>query len=353
MTRRQVIDLRSDTVTRPTPQMRQFMASAEVGDDCYREDPTVNQLEAEVADLFGKQAALFVPSGTMANQICLRLLVPPGGELWCESNAHILLYEHGAAARYGGITTTTLDGERGAIRAIDVQARLLQRRAAQYPSAVAVEVTHNRSGGAVPPLGSLHELRQTALTHGMAVHCDGARIWHAAEAAGVGLAEYGELFDTIAVCASKGLGAPVGSLLVTTAERAEQARQIRKSLGGGMRQAGIVAAGALYAIRHHRARLAVDHARAARLAAALVPYCDPAQVETNMVLVRTGLPAEETARLVKAAGAKGVRVGHLAGDTLRLVTHLDMDDEAIEVAGSVLSRLLAAAGASGVTGTRN
>ncbi len=335
------VDLRSDTVTKPTAHMRDFMARAPVGDDVFGEDPTVNQLESEAAALFGQESALFLPTGTMANQICLRLLIAPGGELWCESDAHILRHEQGAAARYGGISTLTMDGDLGALRPADVAARLADRQPAQFPAAIAAEVSHNRAGGTVPPVSTLRELRELTGGAGIAMHCDGARIWNASVATGVALADYGQLFDTLSVCTSKGLGAPVGSLLVAGKDLVRRARAIRKSLGGGMRQAGIIAAGALYGIRHHRDRLVEDHALARRLAAALVPYCDPQAVHTNIVLVHTGLDAPATARLAAAAKARGVLAGHLAGGTLRLVTHLDVDESDIDFAAGVLSRLLA------------
>src|SRR4051812_42326162 len=281
-----LIDLRSDTVTRPTPGMRAAMAAAEVGDDVYGEDPTVNALEARVAEFFGHEAALFTPTGSMANQICLQLNCPPGGELLCDADAHVVTYEIGAAAALGGISTRTW-GPVGAN--IDVETVTAMIRPAGYhavaTTAVAVEQTHNRGGGGVIPLDTLRGLRAIADEAGLSLHCDGARIWHARVADGVPLATYGGLFDTLSVCLSKGLGAPIGSLVVGTADRIERARVLRKRMGGGMRQVGILAAGGRYALHHPLDRLADDHARARRLAAALAPFglVDAAAVRTNIV----------------------------------------------------------------------
>ncbi|HEV8175930.1 MAG TPA: GntG family PLP-dependent aldolase, partial [Actinoplanes sp.] len=267
-----MVDLRSDTVTRPTPAMRMAMATAEVGDDVFADDPTVRALEAEVAALFGHEAALFAPSGTMANQIALQLLVPPAGELLAGADAHVVTYEMGAAAAVAGISTRTWPSV-GA--ALDVEQIAAMIRPAGFPSvptrAIAVEQTHNLGGGSVVDWEKLRELRAVADAAGLTLHCDGARIWHAHIANGVALDAYGRLFDTLSVCLSKGLGAPVGSLVVGSSDRIAQARVIRKRMGGGMRQVGILAAAGRYALRHHLERLAEDHARAHRLAAELEP----------------------------------------------------------------------------------
>ena len=271
------MDLRSDTLTRPTDGMRAAMAAAEVGDDVYGEDPTVNALEERVAGLFGHEAAVFVPSGTMGNQICLRLVCPPAEELICDADAHVVTYEHGGAAQHGGIQTRTVRG--GLMDAATVQAEL---RPAGWGTvatrAVSVEQTHNRAGGVVHSLAALQKLRAMTAAHGVALHCDGARIWNAAVATGTALSAYGPLFDTMSVCLSKGLGAPVGSLVVTDAAKAAEARTLRKRLGGGMRQAGVLAAAGLYALDHNLERLAEDHERARIIgeAVGVVP-------ETNIV----------------------------------------------------------------------
>lgn len=340
-----VVDLRSDTLTRPTEPMRRAMASALVGDDVYGEDPTVNELEAEVAGLFGSEAAVFVPTGTMGNQICLRLLVPPGSELLCDADAHVVTYEDGGAAQHGGLSSRTVVAERGLLDPVVVAAQL---RPAGYHTvvtrAVAVEQTHNRGGGAVYPLETLQELRSLTAGVGVGLHCDGARIWNAHIATGVPLATYGGLFDTLSVCLSKGLGAPIGSVLLCRTEYAEEARVIRHRLGGGMRQAGVIAAGGLYALRHHLSRLAEDHDRAARLAtrlAAAAPSCDPATVETNLVPLDLTESGHNAPALAAAARSQGVLISVVGPRRARLVTHLDVDDAGIDRAADVLSRLLA------------
>jgi threonine aldolase len=338
-----MIDLRSDTVTKPTPGMREAMASAEVGDDVYGEDPTVNALEAEVAALFGHEAALFVPSGSMGNQIAIQTLVPPGHELLCDADAHVVTYEVGAAAAVGGISTRTWPAVGAGIDPAAVAAMIRPEGYHAVPTrAIAVEQTHNRAGGAVIPLATLRELRALADDAGLGLHCDGARIWHAHVADGVPLATYGALFDTLSVCLSKGLGAPVGSLVVSTAERIAAARVIRKRLGGGMRQAGILAAAGRYALAHHIDRLADDHARARRLAEALAPFgvVDPATVRTNIVLLDLTKSPVDAATLAARAKQAGVLVSVLGPRLGRLITHLDVDDAAVDQAIEVLTSIL-------------
>ncbi len=339
-----LIDLRSDTVTRPTPGMREAMATAEVGDDVYGEDPTVNALEAEVAAVFGHEAALFCPSGSMANQIALQLLAPPGAELLCDADAHVVTYEMGAAAAYGGITSRTWPAV-GADIDPDVVAGMIRPDGywAVPTRAIAVEQTHNRGGGGVIPLDTLRALRQVADAAQVALHCDGARIWHAHVADGVPLATYGALFDTLSVCLSKGLGAPVGSLVVGAADKIERARVIRKRMGGGLRQAGILAAAGRYALAHHVDRLAEDHAKAARLAEAIAPFGVLATpVRTNLVpLDLTKAPLDAPA-LAAAARAEGVLISVLGPHTARMVTHMDVADSAITRAATTITRILRA-----------
>jgi threonine aldolase len=338
-----VADLRSDTVTRPGPGMRQAIASAEVGDDVFGDDPTVNALEARVAALFGHESALFAPSGTMANQIALQLVVPPGGELLAGADAHVVTYELGAAAAVGGISTRTWP-EVGADLDVDRIAALI--RPPGYPSvptrAIAVEQTHNLGGGTVVPLPTLRALRTLCDAAGLALHGDGARIWHAHVADGVPLAEYGMLFDTLSVCLSKGLGAPIGSLVVGSAARIAQARVLRKRLGGGMRQAGLLAAAGHYALDHHIDRLAEDHARAHRLASALAAHgvVDPDRVRTNVVLLDLTKTGWDAPRLAAAAAEQGVLISPMLPRLARLITHLDIDDDAVDRAITVLSGLL-------------
>lgn len=341
----QLVDLRSDTVTRPAAAMREAMAGAEVGDDVYGEDPTVRELEGLVADRLGHEAALFTPSGIMANQLGLQVLVPRATELLCDADAHVVTYEGGAAAANGGISTRTWPATGGEID-VDVVAGMLRPDGyhAVPTTAIAVEQTHNRSGGSVIPLGTLRALRQVADSAGVGIHCDGARIWHAHVADGVPLVEYGRLCDTISVCLSKGLGAPVGSLIVSTAERIARARRIRARMGGGMRQAGVLAAAGLYALRNHVDRLSEDHARAARLATALAPYgvVDPARVRTNIVPLDLSKTSMDAPAFAGAARARGVLVSVLGPRFVRLVTHLDVDDAGVGRAAEVLPAILAA-----------
>jgi threonine aldolase len=325
--------------------MRRAMAEAEVGDDVYGEDPTITALEERVADLFGHEAALFVPSGTMGNQIGMRLVCEPGQEVLCDADAHVVTYEMGAAAAIFGISTRTVvsglsgrDGGKGHGR-LDADQLIEQVRPKgdwhlTATAAVAVENSHNRGGGLVQPLGELRKLWSWSREAGVAVHLDGARIWNAAVASGVELATYGRLADTASVCLSKGLGAPVGSVLVASAERIATARLWRKRLGGGMRQAGVLAAAGLYALDHHLDRLVEDHEHAQLLAKRL--GADPSTVETNMVVL-DDVPAPVIA---EAAKAQGVLVSQVSPRRIRLVTHLDVDRAAVDRAADVLSELL-------------
>jgi len=328
-----IVDLRSDTLTRPTPGMRAAMAAAEVGDDVYGEDPSVNALEEQVAALFGHEAAVFVPTGTMGNQICLRVVVPPAQELLCGSEDHIVTYEHGGAAQHGGIQSRTVNAPRGLVTAAEIAAELRPDGWGTVATrAVSVEQTHNRGGGAVHPLAALQELRALTAAQGVALHCDGARIWNAAVASGTPLTAYGACFDTLSVCLSKGLGAPVGSVVVTDAARAVEARQLRKRLGGGMRQAGVLAAAGSYAIDHQLDRLADDHRRAADIAAAL----GVDGVQTNIV----PLSVPDAPSLAAAAREQGVLLSVVGPQRVRLVTSLEVDDAGARKAADVVSALL-------------
>jgi threonine aldolase len=330
-----MIDLRSDTITRPTPGMRAAIADAEVGDDVYGEDPTVNALEAEVAELLGFEAGLFVPSGSLGNQLGIRLLVPPGKELICDTVAHLARAELGAAAVFSGITFRTWQARRGLLD-VDAIAALITPNAGPYmvsTAAIAVENTHNFGGGTVQPAAAVDKLRALAREQGVALHLDGARLWNAHVATGAPLRELAAGFDTVSVCLSKGLGAPVGSVLVSSTERIAAARVWRKRYGAGMRQAGILAAAGRYALAHHVQRLADDHARARRLAAAL--GVDPSTVDTNIV----ALDVPDAAAMAAAAREQGVLISVLSPRRTRLVTHLDVDDEGIDHAIKVLEPL--------------
>ena len=337
------VDLRSDTVTRPTPAMRAAMAAAPVGDDVYGEDPTVTELEQRVAELLGHEAALFTPTGSMANQLGLRLLVRPGQELLCDVDAHVVRAELGAAAALSGITTRTWSAPRGRVDAEQVAA-MTRPDAGPYlvsTAAVTVEDTHNFGGGTVQLLGELERLREVTTAAGVSMHLDGARLWNAHVVTGVGLSAYGRLFDTVSVCLSKGLGAPVGSVLAASADRVAEARVWRKRLGGGMRQVGILAAGGLHALDHHLGRLGEDHKRARRLAetiAAAAPGAlDPSDVETNIVVIRV----PDARALVAGCRERGLLIGALDATHARALTHLDVGDDDIEVAADVLSEVLA------------
>jgi threonine aldolase len=330
-----LIDLRSDTVTRPTPEMRRAMADAEVGDDVYGEDPTVNALEERVADLMGHEAALFVPSGTMGNQIGMRLVAEPGQEVLCDADAHVVTYEMGAAAAIFGISTRTVVSAGGRLDADALMAQVRPKTDWHLTAtaAIAVENTHNRGGGLVQPLDQLQKLWDWSREADVAVHLDGARLFNASVASGIDLATYGRLADTASVCLSKGLGAPVGSVLVGSASRIAAGRLWRKRLGGGMRQVGVLAAAALYALDHHLDRLADDHEHARLLAKRL--GVDPATVETNMVVL-DDVPAPMVA---EAAKAQGVLVSQVSAHRIRLVTHLDVHRAAVERAADVLAEI--------------
>lgn len=316
-------DLRSDTVTRPSDAMRAAMARADVGDDVYREDPTVRRLEERTAELVGTEAALFVPSGTMANQIALLCHCRPGDEVIVPGQGHCMEYESGAAAAWSGVQFVPV-GDQGIIEAADVE-RAVRPPVYYQPRSrlVVVENTHNMSGGRVVPRRIVDGVLQAGTAHGLRTHLDGARLWNAAVAASRPERELARGFDTVAVCFSKGLGAPVGSALCGSAEVVAQALRLRKMLGGGMRQAGIIAAGALYAVEHHRARLAEDHSAARRLAQALtdVDGMSVAPADTNIVVVDLTYAAQ---RLVDRARAHGVLIGATGERRVRLVTHRDV-----------------------------
>ena len=343
-----IIDLRSDTVTRPSQGMRDAMSSAPVGDDVYGDDPTVNSLEERVAQMFGKEAGLFCPTGSLANQLAIRMLVQPGEELIAETNSHIVRAELGAAAVFSGITTRTWPAKNGLLIANDAL-EITRPNSGPYlvsTTAIAVENTHNFGGGTIAPIAEIAALRIGADDAGLALHLDGARIWNAHVATGVALSEYGKYFDTISVCLSKGLGAPIGSIMLSTHERVKRARVWRKRYGAGMRQVGLLAGAAHYALDHNITRLTQDHVRAQRLAAAIAlmnsSFIDPTTVETNIVglnLLGTSLMANEVANSARAAG---LLVSALGPKYLRLVTHLDFDDAQCDEAIEILKRTLMA-----------
>ena len=342
------IDLRSDTVTRPSQAMREAMASAEVGDDVYSDDPTVNSLEERVAALFGKEAGVFTPTGSLANQLAIRMLVAPGEELIAETNSHIVRAELGAAAVFSGITTRTWPAKNGLLVAEDAL-EIARPNSGPYlvsTTAIAVENTHNFGGGTVQPLEEIKALRKGADEIGVALHLDGARIWNAHVASGVAFSEYGKYFDTISVCLSKGLGAPIGSVMLSTKERVAKARVWRKRYGAGMRQVGLLAGAAHYALDNNIARLSEDHRRAKELAMAIaavdISFVDPTLVETNIVGLDLANAPYTAAELATRCRDAGLWISALGPKYARLVTHLDFDDEQCAAAIEILKRVLVA-----------
>jgi threonine aldolase len=327
-------DLRSDTVTRPSPAMRQAMAEAAVGDDVYGEDPTVRELEQVAAHLLGKEAALYLPTATMSNQVAVLTHTERGDEMFCDRDAHIYYYEVGSPAMLAGVTFHTLEHAEGVIDPDILRAAIRPANVHHpRPRLLSLENTHNRAGGAALTRAQLQPLTDVAHQQGLRVHLDGARLFNAAVALGVPPAELAAVADSVTICLSKGLGAPLGALLVGEAPFIDAARRYRKALGGGMRQAGIVAAGGLYGLRHNIDRLAEDHRRAARLAEGLrgLPGLTVVRptVPTNMVVVDLDRPAEA----VMADGARaGILFGAMGPKRLRLVTHLDVDDGGIDAA---------------------
>jgi threonine aldolase len=340
------IDLRSDTVTKPSQGMRDAIASAAVGDDVYGDDPTVNSLEERVAAMFGMEAGLFSPTGSLANQLLIRTLVKPGEELLTDVRAHIVRAELGAGAAFSGITTRTWDSEGGLLNA-DAPLAIAHENAGPYlvsTTAIAVENTHNFGGGTVQPIAEISRLSKAARERGIAMHLDGARIWNAHVASGTPFAEFGKHFDTISVCLSKGLGAPVGSISLSSKARIAEARIWRKRYGAGMRQIGLLAAAGHYALDHNIERLAEDHARAKKMALALAAHdaslIDPTKVETNIVgleLSKSGITAADFAARCRQ---NGLWISALGKSYARLVTHLDFDDAQCDEAIAIMLKVL-------------
>jgi threonine aldolase len=341
-----VIDLRSDTVTKPSPAMLAAMTSAEVGDDVYGEDPTVAELETEVAGLLSQEAALFTVTGSLANLLGVRALVAPGTEVLCESTAHIARAELGAHGAVNGVTMRTWSAPRGQIDLDRIRA-LVEPDPGPYfvtTAAVSVENTHNFGGGSVQPRVLYDALADDLEQSGIALHLDGARLWNASVASGVPVADYARRASMVSVCLSKGLGAPVGSLVAGPAEAIAEARVWRKRLGAGWRQAGILAAAGLYAVRNNVDRLAEDHANAKAIAALLadaVPGAvKPDQVETNIVVVDLAGTGKHVAQVAAEAKAEGVLVGGVGPTLLRLVTHLDVSADDCRRAAEVIAGIL-------------
>ncbi|MFK7988053.1 MAG: GntG family PLP-dependent aldolase [Sandaracinaceae bacterium] len=334
------IDLRSDTVTQPTPAMRAAMANAPVGDDIYGEDPTALALEAKVAEVLGKEAALFVSSGTMGNQIALAVHCRPGEDVVIGEHAHVMLYESGGAGAIAGVQFSVA-GSGGMFDVADLEAALYPTHAYYMPRTrlVTFENTHNRGGGAVWPEGQAEAVAAKAKERGLATHLDGARLWNASVATGRSVAALAAPFDTVTVCFSKGLGAPVGSALAGSREAIEEARRLRKMLGGAMRQVGILCAGALHGLEHHRERMVDDHAHARRLAEALAAHpsfeVDLPAVETNIV----NFDVADAPRFAERARERDVLVSAISPTRIRAVTHLDVSSDQIDEAVTAFESL--------------
>jgi threonine aldolase len=339
-----IIDLRSDTVTRPTPKMRAAMAEAEVGDDVYEEDPTVNLLEAKAAEVFGRESALFVPTGTMGNQVAIRLHTEHGLEVVCESKAHVLDWEMGMTAAFSGCTLRAVTAERGILTWELVKGAIFQDVHFHASTGlICIENTHNMAGGTVMPVATAREICDEAHAIGLPVHLDGARIFNAAAALGIGVRELTSGFDTVMFCLSKGLGAPVGSMLVGSAEQMVRARHFRKSLGGGMRQAGVLAAAGLIALEEMPARLGEDHANARLLAEAVAKHdvaeIDMTTVQTNIVIfkLKTG---GDAAAFCLALKERGVLASGIGPREVRFVTHFDVSTGNCEQAAKAAAEVL-------------
>ncbi len=334
-----IIDLRSDTVTKPSPQMRAVMAAAEVGDDVFGDDPTGKALERETAKILGKEAALFVPSGTMANQVSLRTLCRPGDEVICERLAHIVNDEAGAAAALSGIMLMPLDGLRGQIPVEKVAAAVRPADIhAPRTGLIALENTHNRHGGAVLSLEYLGEISKVADSYSIPMYLDGARLWNAATALQIEPARLARPFAMVSVCFSKGLGAPIGSAVCGTQKDIEKARRVRKMLGGGMRQVGIIAAAALYALEHNRSRISEDHRLARKLAEGLADIpsikLDPSGVQTNIVIFDLGKPPEA---FIESCARRNLLLVRFGRHLVRAVTHIDVDESDIDTAIGIIN----------------
>lgn len=341
------VDLRSDTVTRPSPAMRRAMAEAEVGDDVFRDDPTVNRLQEKAAALLGKEAGIYMASGTMANETAIRAQTQPGDEIIAHADSHIYHYEAGAASAISGCSLFLLTGPRGQFDAEAVRAAV-RPIDSHFPRSALIDVenTHNRGGGSCWSLEAIAEIRQVADEFGLRMHLDGARLLNACVAQGQAPAAYTRYFDTVAICFSKGLGAPVGSLVAGRTETIHRVHRFRKMFGGGMRQAGVIAAAALYAIDHNIDRLAEDHANAQRLATAIadMPYVslDPTTVETNIVYFDVAESYASAESMCAAWRAEQVWALATSPQRIRVVTHLDVSAEGIEHAITTLARILKA-----------
>lgn len=341
-----MIDLRSDTVTKPTDEMRKAMARAEVGDDVYGEDPTVNRLQDMAATMLGKRFALFVPSGTMANQLAIRSQAQPGQEIIVESKSHIVRYEQGAAGALAGVQLHWIYGERGVMSAEQVEAAIRPNDPHSVTTAlICLENTHNAGGGTIYPLSTIERIRTIAVRHRIPMHLDGARLFNAVAATTLPPTVYAQHFETVSICLSKGLGAPVGSLLLSNDQQViDRARRFRRMYGGAMRQAGIVAAAGIYALDRHVTRLKTDHEHAKKLARLLqqIPaiHIVPQHVETNILIFDIIDERRTPTELVAALKEQGVLINALGGNTYRAVTHLNIAEKHIDEAAAIFTKIL-------------
>ncbi len=338
-----MIDLRSDTVTKPSEQMRKAMYQAEVGDDVYKEDPTINKLEEFTAELLGKEAALFVPSGVMGNQICLNVHTHPSDEVICETDTHIFQYESGSPAALSGIQLYPVKGKNGIILPEQVEPLIRPESAYYMPRTKVVEVenTHNRAGGTIYPIENIKALKKLTTKYNLKFHLDGARLWNASVATGIKVSEYASYFHSVSVCLSKGLGAPVGSVIAGSKEFITEAFRVRKGWGGGMRQAGILAAAGLYALQNNFSRLADDHSNAKILANVIADMnsleINLDNVQTNIIIFKPKNISVDDA-LIKCR-EKGLLLSVGQVGTLRAVTHLDVNSKDINKAADILRKV--------------
>jgi threonine aldolase len=341
------VDLRSDTVTKPTLAMRKAMAEAEVGDDVYGEDPTVNALQEKVAKILGKEAAIFVPSGTMANQLAIKSHTQPGDEVIIETTSHPYNFEGGSAAALSGVQFHCVNGNRGILDPTQIEEEIRPSdHHYAFSRLVCLENTHNRGGGAIYPLEKMRDIQQVAKAKGLMVHLDGARLWNASVATKIKLSDYAQCADSVSVCLSKGLGSPIGSLVAGSISFIDRVHRFRKMFGGGMRQCGIIAAAGLYALDHHLERLKEDHENAKRLAVGLKELrgvsIRPEQVETNIILFDLTDPGKTSFELRDSLKEKNILIHAVNKTQIRLVTHLDVNREDIETAlvafGTVLRK---------------
>ena len=340
-----LIDLRSDTVTKPSDEMRKAMFEAEVGDDVYQEDPTVNRLQNYAAELFGKEASLFVPSGVMGNQISLNVHTSPSDEIILERTAHVFVYESGSAAGLSGLQLNLIEGNKGVITPQQVEEAIRPASAYYMPRTKVIEIenTHNVAGGTIHPIENIKAMRKLADKYNLAMHLDGARIWNAHVETGIPLSEYASYFDSLSVCLSKGLGAPIGSLILGSADFIEEAFRVRKAWGGGMRQVGIIAAAGLFAIKNNITRLKEDHQKAKELAKHLVTLgtvdVDMESVQTNILSFSPKLINVEEG--INKCIENGLLVGKGGVGKIRAVTHLDISFDDVDEAKDILTKVFA------------